>query len=405
MTFENVITQVIVPIIVALIPIIWEIIKAGNIAAAWAWIQDHAVKLIVYALVVFAIFVSVYAFSAKPGLERINTTVSIYPINNLTEWEDDISFYNSQTLPIASNSRFVYVAVPTPDGYAILKLENNTVTAKIPLEGYYGVTALYADEPDIYAAVTFPKDGNHYYSFLKITDDGSVQEITEPFLAGNDEPSVSVVDFTLSESGNELWYLEKSEIDGSFCMKKRVRDSNTGRFVLSDDSPVNLPDDVEFVSDLSAQITRDAEDGLYFSVPSQGCVLHMEGNAQGYDNEPFAGEKGERLYNDKCFPFLLSPKFYEPGSLLIQDDFLYILDGGVVRRVALNKGRKSQTVAGVLLDGQKEYQPKPNREETSVRGVDAVFPSPGRMRLAANPAGGILLSDSSNGVIYQIQEQ
>lgn len=136
----------------------------------------------------------------------------------------------------------------------------------------------------------------------------------------------------------------------------------------------------------------DEEDNLYISVPEQGIILRV---AQGEDTwSYFAGVEGERNFIDGAIA-----NFYQPTSLALDGDSLYVLDFDTVRRVTIDSSTavKTETVAGIPV-------PDTTPDVKLGKGNQCILPASELASIAINEDGQLMLTDPKNSVIYEITE-
>lgn len=258
------------------------------------------------------------------------------------------------------------------DSGTLRLLEEDSVTT-LPLEPLYYTASLVRGWDGALYVSTGPwqeEDGSNRYGLLRIRDG-----VTE--LLMEDDAVYSVLpDFAFASDG-VMWFIKENVAAGATALY--TMDGNTGEVA----EVMDLPDG-------ASNLAFDGADNLYISVPDSGIIVRVDRGAETWSY--FIGQEGDRHFIDGS-----APKFYNPVSLAVEGDFLYVLDFDTVRRVTLtgeNPGF-TETLAGMPVADT-------NPPVELGLGQDTVLAASGLATLCTDDSGRLLLSDPKNSVIYQI---
>jgi len=300
-----------------------------------------------------------------------NTEISVYAGNGERDFIDDELENCSMVAPerITADGDSFYFS----DSGVLRVLEDGWVYSVL-FEPEYLTTQIVRSYGPAFYILTGPwvdEDEETYYGILKITDE-------DEELIFRTEAAMSVItDFTFSPDGL-LWFIEQNMGSGT-----------TSLFTLDEEAM-----ELEWVMDLpdsAHSLVFDAEGNLYISVPEKGMIIRIGKGQRSWDY--FAGVEKQREFIDGA-----AANFYEPTSLALDGDSLYVLDFDTVRRITINGtvAENTETLVGI---------PVPNTNPSVVLGVghESVLPASPLASIAVNESGQLLLTDPKNGVIYEIR--
>lgn len=296
--------------------------------------------------------------------------VSVYAGNGERDFADgtlaNCSFVSPEHLSAEGNSLCI------SDSGQIRVLKDGRVTSLHLEPPFLTADLVRGWGEDIYV-LTGPWEtdsGESYYGFICISSSGA------EFLYYTEAAWSVITDFSFSSDGT-LWYIQQN--------------MGTGMTTLNTLDTATL--DVNWVMDLpdgASNMTFDAADTLYISVPDSGVVLRAGKNETEWTY--FAGIEGERHFIDGAIP-----NFYRPASLAAAGDSLYVLDFDTVRRIEVDGGTAvlSETLAGLPV---ADTNPAVSLGE----GYETILPASELASITVDSEGRLLLSDPKNSVVYEI---
>ena len=209
-----------------------------------------------------------------------------------------------------------------------------------------------------------------YYGILKITDESA------GFIYCT-EANGSVTPDIAFDSEGTLWFIQRN---------MQADETSLARL-----NPVTYdPEWVMYLPDSARSMVFDESDNLYISVPEEGTVLRVPAGADHWDY--FAGVAGERNFIDGAIA-----NFYQPTSLALDGNSLYVLDFDTVRRVTIEGSTAvmTETVAGLPI-------PDSNPDVKLGAGYESILSASELASIAVNESGQLVLTDPKNSVIYEI---
>lgn len=225
--------------------------------------------------------------------------------------------------------------------------------------------------------------GNIYFS-VKPYENENQQMVSEiyvlkynkPFLIFKDtESHFNISDFAFDSSEN-MYVLQPVSTSDKILTKISFVDR------------INLIKKSERYEEVVESITVDKYDNLYVSSFDDGVIYKWNKLLKTF--EIFAGKKGDRHYIDGA-----NSRFFSPRKIVIHENFMYVIDGIILRRVVMNNGNlvDVETIAGSVEMSNKYL--------SSTSGYNVFFSKP--RDLATDVNGNIFISDSNNYCIWKIQ--
>ena len=265
------------------------------------------------------------------------------------------------------------------DGGDLVVLENGNPRT-VPLGGYEA-DLVRIWKSDLYVLTKPVLNERNEYSFriLRVRGD-ETREMCEAFFAGEDVLVTRITDFVLSSGGDTLWFVKQDLLVNEFVLEKMSYSTQSDTFenetwfadLQYDISALNRP-----------MLALGEQDTLYITAPEDRVVLRIRDGRQEY--EVFAGSEEDRGFDDTPdIPILgqfAHVRFDNPTSLAVSGDFLYVLDGGSLRRISL-KGMSARSVKTI-------------KWTLELQGG-------GLRTLAADGQGGVFLTDPETHAVYQI---
>ena len=300
----------------------------------------------------------------------------------------------------------------TQDG-GLFYLKDGTVN-QIPLPDGWEADKVRVWEDEEAYVLTRPKqeDGAYRYTILRIRADSYAEDdfLSEHFLAGEENVSHNITDFAVSPRGDFLWYMTRerdstSPDDTKYTLKFCPYNRESECYKVDEQS--NAYADFEFqVSDKNEpRMAFDEADNLYITAPEDAFVkalMNGERKLQIFagktiddpsDNDSVIGVPGRNDYAEVLFQY--------PTALTTDNQYLYVLDSGTVRRIPLNGVPKEgiETLAGNITENARTVS-----VGTFVNGKDALLVTDNASDLIINGDGNLLLSAPEDGVVYQISK-
>lgn len=298
------------------------------------------------------------------------TEMSVYAGNGDRDFADgartSCSFVSPEYLSVEGETLYI------SDSGQIRILEDGQVSS-LPLEpSFLTADIVRGWGEDIYV-LTGPwelDDGESYYGFIQISESGA------EFLYYTQAVWSVITDFGFSSDGM-LWFIQQNMGTGMTTLNTLDTVTMESAWVM------DLPDG-------TANMTFDATDTLYLSVPDSGVILRVGKGETEWTY--FAGMEGERHFIDGVIP-----NFYHPTSLATEGNSLYVLDFDTVRRIETDGGTAVfvETLAGLPVEDT-------NPTVALGDGRETVLPASERASIVLNGEGRLLLSDPKNSIIYEI---
>ena len=259
------------------------------------------------------------------------------------------------------------------DSGVLRVLEDGEVYSVLFEDEYLTTQIVWSYGPAFYILTgPWEEEDGAYYGILEVTDEGA------GFIYYTEAPMSTISDIAFSSDGM-LWFIQQNFGTGMTTLAHLDVETLEQQWVM------DLPDGAH-------SMVFDEEDNLYISVPEQGIILRV---AQGDDTwSYFAGVEGERNFIDGAIA-----NFYQPTSLALDGDSLYVLDFDTVRRISIESSTavKTETIAGVpVADTTPEVQ--------LGKGNQCILPASELASIAINENGQLLLTDPKNSVIYEISQ-
>lgn len=298
------------------------------------------------------------------------TEVSLYAGDGQREIIDrsleECSFISPEDMSVDGDTLYIV------DSGVIRIVENGEIYSLYLEPDYLTASLVRSWKNDLYV-LTGPwvdEDEASYYGILRISDDGA------EFLYYTEAAWSTISDMAFSSDGT-LWFIQQNMATGATTLNRLDVESLETAWVM------DLPDSAR-------KMSFDADDTLYITVPEEGAIIRVGSGAEKWTY--FAGVKGERNFIDGAIP-----NFYRPTSLIVQDNALYVLDFDTVRKITIEgEGALfTETLAGVPTEDT-------NPEVKLGEGSQALLPAGELASLVMGEDGKLLLSDSKNSVIYQI---
>ena len=308
----------------------------------------------------------------------------------------------------------------TQDG-GLFYLRDGTVN-QIPLPDGWEADKVRVWEDEEAYVLTRPKleDGAYYYTILRVRADSYVEDdlLSVHFLAGEENVSANITDFAVPPSGDFLWYItrdrnamspDKTDYLLGLCPYNR----ESGCYEVDEEAIV--PALFEFrVSDKNEpRMVFDEAGNLYITAPEDAFVKVFMNNGRKLeifagttidepsdndgndpsDNGSVIGVPGRNDYAEVLFQY--------PTALTTDNQYLYILDSGTVRRIPLDGVPEEgiETLAGNITENARTVS-----AGTFVNGKDALLVTDNASDLIINADGNLLLSAPEDGVVYQISK-
>ena len=297
-------------------------------------------------------------------------SVSVYAGNGERDFIDgnvsSCSFVSPESLSMENG--ILYLS----DSGRIRRVQDGEVSTIALEPDYLTVNLLRQWNENLYV-LTGPwedDNGENYYGFLKIgKEDVALIYMTDAAMS-------TISDFAFSEDGT-LWFIQQNVGMGMTMLN--TLDVNT----MESEWIMNLPDGAQSMS-------FDGKGNLYISVPYSGIILRIEPGAK--TPSYLAGIENERNFIDGAVP-----NFYQPSSLAVDGESLYVLDFDTVRRISIRQQGVpfTETLAGVPVTDT-------NPNVTLGEGWQTILPASELASITVGTHGEILLSDPKNSVIYQI---
>lgn len=225
---------------------------------------------------------------------------------------------------------------------------------------------------DVYVLTNaWEEDDGAYYGIIKLTEDGAEG------LYMADAKFTNVEDFTFCSDGL-LYFIDRNEGVGSVSLKM-----------------INLTDveDIITLCDLpkgTSTLTMDHKGSVYLANPETGAIqVYKDGKL-----EYFAGVEKEKAFIDGT-----APLFYMPQKIKYSDDFLYVWDFNILRRISIKEG---VAVDCITIAGEASPTFELDIVETEQSAEEIVLPNSKLMDFIMIDKS-ILLTDSKRGVIWRIK--
>ncbi|NLD48668.1 MAG: protein kinase [Clostridiaceae bacterium] len=228
-------------------------------------------------------------------------------------------------------------------------------------------------------------NGNVYFSLLPWLDEDE-QMLTGIFKLDNegansvyviDEPFSNIGDFAFDSQGN-MYVLIHQEILNDMSEQTKIVyvDIQTQNAVV-----------MREIGGIIDSITVDGDDNVYISSSVNGAIYKWEKGEEEF--KYFAGKENDRHFIDG-----INNRFFAPVKIAAREDFLYVIDQNVIRRIALKDGKlvDVETIAGQAGDGEKNL----DKQE----GVDAWFDRP--VDITFDDQGNIYVADKDAYIIWKI---
>lgn len=231
--------------------------------------------------------------------------------------------------------------------------------------------------------VKITPSGTIYFSIAPYINNEE-QYVSEIYVFKEDNPILiyqatgspyNISDFAFDSSEN-LYVLQPNnlglESKTNFTFVDRISGENISR---------EIPGSVE-------SITIDTRDNIFILSTTNNTILKLD-EADGIFRI-FAGNEKEQHFIDN-----LECSFYSPKKIVAIENFIYIIDGNILRRLVLENGKliDVETIAGLVGKGEKKL--------AASLGYSASFAEPSDLTI--DNAGNILLSDLESSVIWKIE--
>ena len=298
------------------------------------------------------------------------TEVSLYAGDGQREIIDgsleECSFISPEDMSVDGDTLYIVDS-------GVIRIVENREISSLYLEPDYLTASLVRSWKDTTYILTGPwvnEDGASYYGILRISDDGA------EFLYYTEAAWSTISDMAFSSDGT-LWFIQQNMGTGATTLNR-----------------LDMEDlEVAWVMDLPESTRKMAfgeDDTLYMSVPEEGTIIRAGAGDSQWTY--FAGVSGERNFIDGAIP-----NFYQPTSLVVKDNALYVLDFDTVREITIEgEGALfTETLAGV---------PTEDTTPEVHLGVGAAVTLSASELATLSVAGneGLLLSNPKNSVIYKI---
>ncbi len=227
--------------------------------------------------------------------------------------------------------------------------------------------------------------GNVYFSLLPWLNEDE-QMVTGIFKL-EDEEALSV--YILEESFSNIGDFAFDSMDNMYVLvhQELLEDFSQQTKLVYVDNQSQEAIVMREIEGFMDSLTIDKNDNLYISCSLNGAIYKWEKGEEEF--KYFAGKENDRHFIDGQ-----NNRFFAPSKIFAQDDFIYVIDGNVIRRIVLNNGKlvDVETIAGQLDNEQKNL----NR----VEGADSWFDKP--VDLTVDSEGNILVADRNAYVIWKI---
>jgi hypothetical protein len=273
---------------------------------------------------------------------RVGNIVNTFAGNGISGETDSsdyesASFVSPESIAVDSEGTF-YVADPN----CIRRISDGQIDTIAFDKAFITPDKVRCSEKDLYVltnAWESSDDGKDHFAIIKLN--GNALETV--YYSQSDETAIT--DFLVSQGS--LYFLEQSFYQFSVNLKKI--DLASGEIELLD----------SFEEGISSMALYG--DFLFMSNPIKGII-------QSY-NIPlrklsfFAGLEDEKGFIDGT-----APRFYEPIKIAVQNDYLYVLDFNIFRRIEIIEGAPgiTETIAGTVINDL-------NPLAVNGDGMDAVF--------------------------------
>lgn len=279
----------------------------------------------------------------------------------------EAEFVSPESIAIAEDGT-IYIA----DSGLLRKISNGKVES-INFEPEYltpNIVRCYKNE--VYVLTNdWEDDEGVYYGIIKLTEEGA----EGLYIA--DAKFTAIEDFTFSSDGL-LYFIDRNEGAGIVSLKM-----------------INLTDveDITTLCDLpkgTSTLTMDDKGAVYLANPETSAIqVYRDGIL-----EYFAGVENEKAFNDG-----VAPLFYMPQKIKFANDFLYVWDFNVLRRISIKEGI---VVDCITMAGEVSPIFELGITETKQSAEEIVLPNSKLMDFAIKDEG-ILLTDPKRGVVWRIK--
>lgn len=235
---------------------------------------------------------------------------------------------------------------------------------------------------DIDLVKTTPS-GNIYFSTAPYINEKE-QYVSEIYVFKNDEPfliyqsigsAYNISDFAFDSSEN-MYVLQPNNIGleskTNFTFVDRLSGENLSRELRGS----------------AESITIDSNDSIFILSTSNNTILKLDESDGIF--RIFAGKEKEQNYIDS-----VPCNFYSPKKIVAAGNYIYTIDGNIVRRLVLENGKLAdvETISGLVGKGDKKLATSP--------GYSARFAVPSDLTIDND--GNIFLPDLENSVIWKIE--
>lgn len=302
---------------------------------------------------------------------NVNFQVSKFAGNGERELSDgyisDASMINPSSIDVAPDGTVYFI-----DGDKLRKISNGTIET-IKIDPSYitpkVVKALSQDE--LYFITNEWQDEDGYFRGIVKISEGNVEGFY--IISANEN---DILDMTFNSTG-ELYMVERDLISSKNYIKK---------FALRAEDP-------EVVSEISygiCSLTFDKADNLYLADKDKAVIYKYNKDKSKCDY--FAG-----VLDNKNFIDGINARFYQPYKIKAYDNYIYVMDFNVLRRISIDEENNAfdvETVAGKagltssdMLEG---------------RGCDIIFEKSIFRDMTIDSEGNILITDPEKSIIRKI---
>lgn len=245
----------------------------------------------------------------------------------------------------------------------------------LPLEPeFLTASRVRCTENEVYVLTGPWEAGNgSYYGIIQIMEGGA------EFLYYTDARWSAIPDFAFSSDGT-LYFIQENMGTGATTLNTLDLDTMEPNWIM--DLPYS-----------THSMAFDGADNLYLAVPRSGTILRVDAGEGHWTY--FAGVEDEKHFIDGEIAY-----FYQPMSLAVDGNSLYILDFDTIRRVTVEG-------TGALFTETLAGEPTANTNPAVQLGCGggSVLPASELATISVDGEGRVLLSDPKNCMIYEIKQQ
>jgi serine/threonine protein kinase len=229
---------------------------------------------------------------------------------------------------------------------------------------------------------------NVYFSLLPwLNDDGEMvtgifklEEEEASSIYVLDEPFSNIGDFTFDSLGNMYILLHQERLEDFTNLTKVI-------YMDMQSQKTFVMREIEGYLD---SVTIDKNDDVYTCSSQNGAIYKWEKGEEEF--KYFAGRENDRNFIDG-----LNSRFFAPTRIFAKDDFIYVIDQNIIRRMVLKDGKlvDVETVAGQVGDFEKNLK--------TLEGIDVWFDKP--VDISFNSKGDMFVADKDAYVIWRLYRE